>query len=459
MTCSKRGKAILLFGTFNPFTMAHLHMGLTLKSEYSDADIIYVPSTDRFIEDWKKYGEEDIFVAEQRVKLIEDAICDSLDFYVSRVEIDGISNGKTYNTVACIKEEYDEVYISMGMDKLEELSTWYRAEELVKENRFIMFTRNQQQFFLTDFIRPYADRFTVLEDRMGIYDGISATMVRDAYRENRLEEVKWMLPENVYLYLANNREHRKMDYNKVKNDIVVWIRDWFKENGDGCKAVIGVSGGKDSSVVTALCVEALGKERVYGVLMPCGVQSDIRYSLDLVEFLGIDYSIINIEDAVKGVENSLMEAGIEMSEQTKINLPPRIRMSTLYAVSQSMNGRVSNNCNLSEDWVGYSTRWGDSVGDFSPLCNLTVTEVREIGRALGLPKHIIEKAPSDGLCGKTDEDNLGFTYEVLDKYIREGVIDDPETKKIIDKKHANNLFKLKPVPSFKQTIQVNLQES
>lgn len=113
---------------------------------------------------------------------------------------------------------------------------------------------------------------------------------------------------------------------------------------------------------------------------------------------------------------------ITVTEQTKTNLPPRIRMATLYAVSQSMNGRVANTCNLSEDWVGYSTRYGDSVGDFSPLSRLTVTEVKAIGRVLKLPDEFVDKVPIDGLCGKTDEENLGFTYELLDKYIREGIL-------------------------------------
>ena len=137
-----------------------------------------------------------------------------------------------------------------------------------------------------------------------------------------------------------------------------------------------------------------------------------------------------------------------ISVQAKTNLPPRIRMTTLYAVSQSVNGRVANTCNLSEDWVGYSTRWGDSVGDFSPLSQFTVTEVKAIGRALGLPERLVEKAPSDGLCGKTDEDNLGFTYAELDLYIREGIEPAPEKKALIDRKHKMNLFKLKMMPAF-----------
>ena len=123
-------------------------------------------------------------------------------------------------------------------------------------------------------------------------------------------------------------------------------------------------------------------------------------------------------------------------------------MATLYAVSQSNNGRVCNTCNLSEDWVGYSTRYGDSAGDFSPLSHLTVNEVRQVGRCLGLPAVLVDKVPSDGLCGKSDEDNLGFTYEVLDRYIRTGVCEDAEIKEKIDCKHRQNLFKLRLMPSF-----------
>ena len=238
---------------------------------------------------------------------------------------------------------------------------------------------------------------------------------------------------------------------KIKNDCVQWIRDFFENNGKGCNAVIGISGGKDSSVAAALCVEALGKDHVIGVLMPQGEQHDIDMARLLVNHLGIKNYEINVKDAVDGVLNNLPD-DLAVSDMTKVNLPPRIRMATLYAVSQSCNGRVCNTCNLSEDWVGYSTRYGDSVGDFSPMSFLTVTEVKEIGHLLGLPKELVEKTPIDGLCGKTDEENLGFTYAELDVYIRTGEIADPDKKALIDRKHESNLFKLQFMPCFKPEI-------
>ncbi len=238
------------------------------------------------------------------------------------------------------------------------------------------------------------------------------------------------------------------DAQKIKNECVEWIRDFFEKNGPDCNAIIGISGGKDSSIAAALCVEALGKERVIGVLMPQGEQHDIDMAYLLVNHLGIKHYVINVKDAVDAIINNL-PADMQITSQTLQNIPPRIRMSTLYAVSQSNNGRVVNTCNLSEDWVGYSTRYGDAAGDFSPMSNLTVTEVKEIGYLLGLPKELVDKTPIDGLCGKTDEENLGFTYRELDIYIRTGEIEDKAKKEIIDKKHKANLFKLQLMPAFK----------
>lgn len=244
---------------------------------------------------------------------------------------------------------------------------------------------------------------------------------------------------------------------KVTEGVINWIREWFEENGKGCNVVIGISGGKDSTIVAKLCVEALGSDRVIGVMMPCGVQKDISDSIRVCEYLGIKNYTINIEGAVNATLKQMEDVGIEISNQTIVNLPPRIRMSTLYAVSQSYNGRVSNNCNLSEDICGFSTRFGDSVGDFSPLSNLTTLEIIQIGDYLGLPYDLVHKVPMDGLNVNendeyiTDEDILGVKYSDIHLYAREPhklMESNPEVYEAIREKERKNAFKLKPMPAY-----------
>lgn len=221
--------------------------------------------------------------------------------------------------------------------------------------------------------------------------------------------------------------------------------------------MIGISSGKDSTVVAKLCVEALGADRVIGVMMPCGVQKDISDSIRVCEYLGIKNYTINIEGAVNETLKQMENAGIEISNQTIVNLPPRIRMSTLYAISQSHNGRVSNNCNLSEDICGFSTRFGDSVGDFSPLSNLTTVEIVQIGDYLGIPYDLVHKTPMDGLNVNengeyiTDEDILGVKYSDIHLYAREpGKLkaENPTVFEAIHQKEMKNAFKLKPMPAY-----------
>ena len=245
---------------------------------------------------------------------------------------------------------------------------------------------------------------------------------------------------------------------KVTEGAINWIREWFDQNGKDCNAVIGISGGKDSTIVAKLCVEALGADRVIGVMMPCGVQKDISDSIRVCEYLGIKNYTINIEGAVNATLKQMEDAGIEISNQTTVNLPPRIRMSTLYAVSQSHNGRVSNNCNLSEDICGFSTRFGDSVGDFSPLSNLTTVEIIQIGDYLGLPYDLVHKVPMDGLNVNendeyiTDEDILGVRYSDIHLFAREPEVleeTNPEVFEAIRQKEMKNAFKLKPMPAYK----------
>lgn len=242
----------------------------------------------------------------------------------------------------------------------------------------------------------------------------------------------------------------QFNVNETLDRLVEWVRVYFQENAaPETKAVIGISGGKDSSVAAAVCVKALGADRVIGVLMPQGEQADISYSHLLVDTLGIQSYTINIGDTVSAFMKEL-SGHIEPTPQAVINTPARIRMTTLYAVAACVGGRVVNTCNLSEDWVGYSTKFGDAAGDFSPLSSLTVTEVLQIGDALGLPAELVHKVPIDGLCGKTDEENLGFTYAELDTYIRglTDLSDKPALKEKIDRMHRNNLHKLQLMPKF-----------
>jgi len=232
----------------------------------------------------------------------------------------------------------------------------------------------------------------------------------------------------------------------VKDKIISWIRDYFTNNGNqSTKAVVGISGGKDSTIAAALCVAALGKERVLGVLMPQGTQEDIDVSHRVCVHLGIPHMEINIGETVQSLYDAME---LELNDTATRNTPARIRMTTLYAVSAAVDGRVVNTCNASESFVGWETKYGDSAGDFSPIGDLTVTEVKALGYELGIPAEFIEKNPIDGLCGKTDEDALGFSYAVLDRLIREGVCEDEAVRTKIMNLHENSEHKRNPMPVY-----------
>ena len=223
---------------------------------------------------------------------------------------------------------------------------------------------------------------------------------------------------------------------KTIKELISWIKNYV-ESAKANGVVLGMSGGKDSLVVAGLCVKALGKENVFGVIMPNGKMKDKEDATNTCNYLGINYTIIDIEKPYNAILNKTKKAlklfNKNLNDISTINTAPRIRMTTLYSIAGSLNYLVANTSNLSEASVGYTTKWGDNIGDFAPIANFTKTEVCEIGKLLNLPKDLVYKTPSDGLSGKTDEDKLGFSYAELDEFIRTG----KKGKRfdIINKKH------------------------
>ncbi|MCR5477316.1 MAG: NAD(+) synthase [Lachnospiraceae bacterium] len=453
-------RLILIMGTFNPPTKAHVAMGTALRERFPEADICYLPSADRFGREWKGFSGGEALNLHTRAELLRGAVPASVAG-VSEVEGDAEkTDGRTYNTARWFREHTGKrIVLAIGADQLGKLGKWYMAEDLAREYEFVIFTRSltgeESKAGLPENFTPWKEHFTFLEFP---YGDVSSTRVREAYLEGRLPEIRDLVPENVYRYLEETKgaywrgeRMYEFDAKKVTEQCITWIREFFAANGPECNAVLGISGGKDSTVAAALCAAALGKDRVIGVLMPNDVQPDIDVAREVVRTIGIRSYEVNIKDAYQGITAQLGAGGIELTDQARINLAPRLRMATVYAVSQCYNGRVVNTCNLSEDWVGYSTRYGDAAGDFSPMAGLTVAEVKAVGAHLDLPAHFTEKAPSDGLCGRTDEDNLGFTYAELDRYIRTGEIENAAHKERIDTLHARNLFKMRMMPSFHWT--------
>lgn len=226
-----------------------------------------------------------------------------------------------------------------------------------------------------------------------------------------------------------------------------WIKNYFIKNGPEAKAIIGMSGGKDSTIAARLLVRALGPERVIGVMIPNGEQEDKDMAVFACDAAGIPEEN-RIEVNISGAINELYQAvDTNISELPIVysNTPARMRMIVLYMIAGKYHGRVVNTCNYSEDYVGYSTKYGDAAGDFSILSNYCVREIIAIGQALGLHEKLIYKTPSDGMCGKTDEENLGFSYETLDSLLIDGVTPKYEVYKNIQERHARNQHKTQSI--------------
>ena len=431
-------------GSFNPIHYGHLRIA-RLAKEYFDLDkVLFIPAGNPYM----KNGDE-MAPFYDRAEMIEIAIKGYDWAEVSYIECSD-KPSYTADTLKSLiasdeKEDgFNDYYVIVGEDAYNAMDTW-KDYQYILDNTFII------AFSRTGKIKEkygYTSTFLPMQVEP---DGISSTRVRHLIAEGK--SCGAWVPLSVLNYIKQKGLYKKMgfDANKAKEDVVEWIRNKMNKFGEDTKAIIGISGGKDSSVVAALCVEALGKDRVYGVTMPDGEQADLDDSLRVIEHLGIHHVPLNIHAITNACRmECIFGMGVELSKDALINMPARIRMTMLYMVGQTFGKSfVINTCNLSEDWVGYSTWHGDSAGDFSPLAKFTSDEVVAIGDACGLPYDLTHKVPSDGLCGQTDEDKLGFTYTVLNKYIRTGIIDDATVKAKIDKMHEKNKFKLQPLDCFK----------
>lgn len=429
----------LFGGTFNPIHNGHIAIAKTAKEIFNLDDVYFIPAGNPYMKDKNELASFD-----DRCMMVAKAI---KPYDWAWLGTDELPSRPSYTAETlkrwksvCPNASY---YLIFGQDAYEQMGTWKDYEYILENSQIIVAARN-------------ADEVKELYGHKDSFHWFycnhkeSSTEIRD--RVNEGYDISDMTPAEVVEYINAHQLYIKPTFNapRVTRELIKWIRDKMNSFSKESKAVIGISGGKDSTIVAALCAAALGPDRVYGVTMPNGTQADIDDSLRVIDFLEIHHIPFNIQAITNACKlECTLGMDIAPSKDAMINMPARVRMTMLYMVAQTLgNAFVINTCNLSEDWVGYSTWHGDSAGDFSPLARLTTEEVVEVGNELELPYDLTHKKPSDGLCGQTDEDKLGFTYEVLNKYIRTGQIEDPAIKEKIDRMHEKNLFKLQPLDYF-----------
>ena len=436
-------KKIGLFGgTFNPIHRGHLQVATTAKFNLDLDEVWFIPAGIPYMKD-----PNEVACYDDRRNMVELAIDGYKWASIACLELPDRPS-YTADTIRTIKsvDKVNEYYLILGEDAYEQLGTWKEYEYILDNVNIFVVARGGEGHKVNEL---YGHPSTFFYNTI-TYD-TSSTEIRKSIKVGNMKLLK-KLPSAVLEYIKVHKLYRGEGFNAeaTKNQIVKWIRNKMNGFGANTNAVIGISGGKDSSVVAALCVEALGADRVYGVTMPDGAQADLEDSYRLINHLRIHHIPFNIQAITNACKlECVIGMDCEASKDAMINMPARIRMTMLYMVAQTLgHSFVVNTCNLSEDWVGYSTWHGDSAGDFSPLAKLTSEEVVAIGDACGLPHDLTHKTPSDGLCGQTDEDKLGFTYATLNKYIRTGEIDDINVKKKIDMMHEKNKFKLEPLDYF-----------
>lgn len=242
------------------------------------------------------------------------------------------------------------------------------------------------------------------------------------------------------------RKNNEFDPAKQVLEIERFIKDYFVQNGTpDTKAIIGISGGKDSTIAAALLVRALGPDRVVGVMMPNGYQNDIDDAKRVCEILGIQHYLVDIGDSLATLYNRLLSVAPDAENPLPpvviTNTPARIRMATLYAIAGLVGGRVCNTGNASEAFIGYTTKYGDLAGDFALLKNLTVRDIYAIGDYLELPMNLVHKSPADGMSGKADEDNTGIPYDAIDDYLINDIYPEQSIYEKMIAAHQRNLHK------------------
>lgn len=411
----------IYIGRFQPFHKGHLHIIEQMMKDCRKV-VVVIGSAN------KGNTERNPLTYLERKTIIDKAIRDLGYHY--RVNVVGIDDRKDISNDSSWGEYVKEQLLLQGI----EFDVIYEGYEL--ERVYWYSTLNIPVIWL---------------DR--VFD-ISATKVREALKQNNRGLYERYMPESLHKDFDNLRY---LITNTRRERIVQWIREYFATNKEG-KVIIGISGGKDSTIAAALCVEALGADRVIGVMMPNGEQKDIDDSYEVCGALGIDHIMASVEDAFTSIcrevgESIYMYGGAYKAENhpmVKTNLPARLRMATLYTVAAFFpNSRVCGTSNLSEITVGYCTKGGDTVNDFAPLANCTVEEVYQIGeeyvRQGKLSKRLVYKTPNDGMSGKSDEEKMGVPYDAIDKSINNRYVGEKEAR-IIRDMNTKTRHKFEPSP-------------
>ena len=256
----------------------------------------------------------------------------------------------------------------------------------------------------------------------------------------------------------------KFDSKKETENIVKFIKEYYRKNNLG-GAVIGVSGGKDSGVVMALLVEALGKENVIGLTLPChSIKEDKDLAHVVANYYGIKLYNLDLTSAFDSFTKAVIDGygcvEEELLVDSNINLKPRLRTASLYyyaAMLSKITGKpylVAGTSNKCELYVGYFTKGGDNVHDIATIADFTVSEVIKIGEYLNVPHEVLYRTPSDGLSSMSDEEKLGVKYKEIEQYFENRDKVSVEAREKIEKLHNSSRHKFN-IPTYRREDSIN----